>query len=74
MTENRQTILNHFKQGHLLETYEDLTQAQKDEFTKQLEKIPFDLIDMVRIIPLDFPLLYQFWLELLQSCQKIEFQ
>lgn len=50
MTENRQTILNHFKQGHLLETYKDLTQAQKDQFTKQLEKIPFDLIDMVGIL------------------------
>lgn len=49
MTKNRQEILNHFKQGHLLELYENLTREQKDKFTQQLEKIPFDIIDMVKL-------------------------
>lgn len=47
MTLNRQNILNHFKQGHLLEAYQNLTNDKKEIFTEQLEKIPFDLIDMV---------------------------
>lgn len=49
MTVNRQSVLNHFKQGHILEIYQELTSDQKDELTEQLEKIPFDLIDMVNL-------------------------
>ena len=49
MSENRQNILNHFKQGHLLEVYERLSLTQRDQFVEQLEMIHFDVIDLVKI-------------------------
>jgi len=49
MSDNRQKVLNYFKQGHLLDIYETLTQYEKDQLTEQLELIQFDVIDLVSL-------------------------
>lgn len=43
----RQRILNSFKQGHILNSYQQMTQKQQDSITEQLELLEFDMIDLV---------------------------
>ena len=49
MNEKRQFILNTFKQGHIIQAYKQLNEAEKQVLIKDLELIQFDMVDLVKI-------------------------
>lgn len=44
---NKQTILNSFKQGHLITHLSSLNEEQRDYLMRQLEILQFDMLDLV---------------------------